>query len=178
MVRVDLDDIIVRARALAQTHPFSPRAYRYLNHIVARERTEQPVPDIGIWAGHALTVGYCLRRVEESQTGRRPDPGSAASLPDDLDQAATRVAAAIRTEGADPYLLLPEEQVVAALDRMIAGEVDRRLSHWTGTVDEDSWRELEEYLAWWVIKGYGLRVADELLPAGDELHDEGQPTPS
>ncbi|MBW3562827.1 MAG: hypothetical protein KY437_10065 [Actinobacteria bacterium] len=164
---VDLDDIIFRTRALAQTHPFSPRAYRYMNRIVARERTDQPAPEIGIWAGHALTAGYCLRRVEESETAGEVAAGAGALLPDDLDEAATHIAAAIRTDGADPYLLYPEERVVTALDRLIAGEVERRLAHWAGTVDESTWTELEEYLAWWTVKGYALRVADQLLPLED-----------
>lgn len=161
-VVLELEDLIFRTRALGQAHPFTPRVYRYVNAVVARERTTQPVPELGIWAGHAITAGYCLRRVEEEDTGSVAEliPGS---LPDDLDGAATRIAELIRTEGAGPYLLYPEDHVVEALDRLIGGEVDRRLSHWEGTIDEDSWHEIEGYLAWWTIKGYALRIADVLL---------------
>ncbi len=160
---LELDDLIFRARALGQTHPFTPRSYRYLNEVVARERTSQPVPELGIWAGHAITAGYCLRRVEEDDTAHvvetLPEP-----LPDDLDEAATHLAARIRTEAAHAYLLYPEERVVEALDRMIAGEIDRRLSHWEGTIDDTARDEIAEYLAWWVIKGYALRAAELLIP--------------
>jgi hypothetical protein len=162
--RLDIDDLIFRVRALAQAHPFSPRAYRYVNDMVARERTSQPVSDLGIWAGHAVTAGYCLRCVEEDEAGRVIDRPP-QFLPDDLDEAATRIAGLIRTEGAEPYLLSPEDRLVEALDRLIGGEVERRLGHWEGTIDEDSWREIEEYLAWWVVKGYALRVAERFTPA-------------
>lgn len=177
---LDLHELIFRARALVQTHPFSPRCYRYLNETIARERTSQPSPELGIWAGHGLTAGYCLRRVEETDTGQQPQ-SDGSELPRDLDAAATQVAGQIRTGEADAYMLYPEERVVTALDTMIAGEIERRLSHWDGTVDDDTWAELEEYVAWWVIKGYALRVADGLL--ADEVGSApgpegagGQPT--
>lgn len=157
--RLEFEDLIFRSRALAQTHPFSPHAYRYVNRIVARERTSQPIMELGIWAGHAMTAGYCLRRVEEGDTGRTledpPEP-----LAETLDEAATRIAELLRTEGVGPYLFYEEERVVAALDNLIAGEIERRLSHWQGQIDDESWQEIEEYLAWWVVKGYALAVAD------------------
>ena len=158
-----IDELLFRARALGQAHPLSPRAYRYVNEIVARERTSQPVPEIGTWAGHALTAGYCLRRVEEDDTGRRTDVAP-EPLPQDLDEAATRIAERLRTDGAEPYVLYPEPYVVEALDRLIAGEIGRRLAHWEGTIEEEAWRELEEYIAWWTVKGYALRVAEGLVP--------------
>lgn len=160
---LDLHEQIFRARALGQTHPFSPRCYRYLNETITRERTTQPVAELGIWAGHALTAGWCLRCVEESDTGVAME-SDGADLPHDLDEAATLVAGRIRTGEAHGYLLYPEERVVGALDTMIAGEIERRLSHWEGTVDDETWDELEAYVAWWVIKGYALCVADRLLP--------------
>jgi hypothetical protein len=162
---LELDDLVFRVRALGQGHPFSSRAYRYVNAVVARERTGQPVPEIGIWAGYAINAGYCLRRVEEDEVGaaitEAPMP-----LPEGLDEAATEVAARIRTEGADPFLLYGEERVVDALDRLIGGEIERRLGHWAETIDERSWEELEDYLAWWVVKGYALRVVEQLVPEG------------
>lgn len=160
--RLDFEDLIFRARALAQAHPFSPHAYRYVNRIVARERTSQPVMELGIWAGHAITAGYCLRRTEEQDTGRTLEEPPEA-LGDDLDEAATRVAELLRTEGVGPYLLYEEERVVDALDHLIAGEIDRRLSHWQDQIDDESWHEIEEYLAWWLVKGYGLAVVDHFL---------------
>ncbi len=166
---VDFDGWIVRARALGQTHPFTMRSYRYVNAVVNRERTHQAADEIGVWAGQALTAGYCLRCVEE-RGAELPTPSSAASesLPQSLDAAATHVAQLLRTEGAEPYLLTEEDDLVEALDHLIGGEIERRLGEW-GEADqgnETARAELEEYLAWWTIKGYALRVVDQLLPEG------------
>jgi hypothetical protein len=171
---VEFDRWIVRARALAQTHPFSPRSYRYVNGVVARERETQPAPEMGLWAGQALMVGYCLRRVEEQDgtDGAPPAAGAAASLPPSLDGAATQVARLLRTEGAEPFLMSPEEHLVEVLDHLIEGEVERRLGDWGEgeKLEAGMAAELEEYLAWWTIKGYALRVVDQLLP-GDVAED-------
>lgn len=155
-----------RARALGQTHPFTPRAYRYLNARVMRERKEQPLEDLGIWAGNALTVGYCVRCVEEQDVGRiidvAPEP-----LPADFDAAGTQIAHRIRTDGAEPYLLYPEEHVVDVLDHIIMGELERRLGTLDAVVEGragEASEDVTEYLAWWVVKGYALRIADHLVP--------------
>lgn len=169
---VDFDRWIVRARALGQTHPFTMRSYRYVNAVVDRERARQPSDEVGVWAGHAITVGYCLRCVEEDDAGHGEVPTSAPSLPDSLDAAATHVARLLRTEGADPYLLSAEDDLVEALDHLIGGEIERRLGEW-GQADqgnESARAELEEYLAWWTIKGYALRVVDQLLPDNAAEH--------
>lgn len=162
---LDLQDVVVKTRALAQTHPMSGRAQAYLNATIARERTEQPIPELGIWAGYALVNGYCLRRVEEEDTGRTaaPDLAALGDGVEELDRLASEVAGRIRTEQADDFLLFPEPAVVDALDRLIAGEVERRLSHWEDTLDAESYAEIEEYIAWWTIKGYALRVAEVLM---------------
>lgn len=171
---LEFEDLIFRTRALGQSHPFSPAVYRYTNATVEHERERQPVEHMGIWAGHAITAGYCLRRVEEEDTHtvlhEAPEP-----LPDDLDQASTHLATLLRTEGADPYLLYPEDQLVDALDHLIAGEIDRRLSQWDDIIDPESWELLEDYLAWWVIKGYALRVVERFVspsPADSEAPAE------
>ena len=162
---LELEELIFRTRALGQTHPFTPRAYRYLNARVTHERKTQPVDALGIWAGNALTVGYCLRCVEEQDVGRvidvAPEP-----LPDDFDAAGSHIAQLIRTDGADQYLLYPEEDVVAALDRLIMGELERRLGAQDAVVEGragETSEDVTEYLAWWVIKGYALRIADHLV---------------
>jgi hypothetical protein len=156
---VDLDDPVVRANALAQTHPFSETAFRYVGEMITREQATQPVEEVGTWAGHALTAGYCLRRVEEDRAGRRLQ-GLPDELPQDLDRAVRHVAGRIRTSGAEPFLLGPEEEAVALLDRMIASEISRRVDHWRDQLTEDGYAELVEYLAWWVIKGYALRAIE------------------
>lgn len=162
---LELDDVIFQTRTLAQSHPFTASAYRYVNHIVARERMNQPVTEVGIWAGYALTAGYCLRRVEEDDTDSVPVAVGETDT-DELDRLATDLAARLRTEGAEHFLLYDEDRVIQALDRLIAGEIDRRLGHWAGSIEDEAWAEISEYLAWWVVKGYALRVAEVELASG------------
>jgi hypothetical protein len=57
-------------------------------------------------------------------------------------------------------MLGDDESIIAALDRIIGSEVDRRLDHWRESIDDKAWEELEEYITWWVVKGYALRVAE------------------
>lgn len=162
-----LDDLVFRTRALAQAHPFSQEAQAYFTRTVARERKEQAAEEIGVWAGHAITVGYCLRKVEEIDAGEDafvPPTG----LPDDLDERSTEIADRVRTERAHGLLLYPEEFLIAALDRIIAGEVERRLSHGSDEIDRDTFAILENYLAWWTLKGYALRVAEQIGSNGEE----------
>ncbi len=159
------EDLTYRARALAQTHPLTKLAGRYIERAVGEQRTSQPIPEIGIWAGGALIDGYCLRRVEEDDAGLTL--GAVETGPPELDrleEAASRVAAEVRT-GAGDYLLGDDVRTVAALDRLVHSQVDRRLEHWRDSVDEKGWAELEEYLTWWVVKGYALRVAEADLGA-------------
>jgi hypothetical protein len=166
--RLSAEELAYRARALAQTHPLTPLAKRYLDQAVALQRTSQPVPEIGIWAGAALLNGYCLRRVEEEDVDihleAEPD---AASLPEveQLDEVAQRVAAEIRSDDSGGHLLADDDEVIDALDRIVASEVERRLDHWRESIDKKAWVELEEYLTWWVVKGYALRVAETLTGA-------------
>lgn len=155
------EELTFRARALAQAHPLSATAKQFLDRAVAVQRTSQPLPEIGIWAGAALLHGYCLRRVEEDEAGLCPDPpGEEAADLDGLDAAATAIAADLRTGDPAQHLLAEEERIFAALNRIIASEVERRLDHWRDTIDERAWAELEEYVTWWVVKGYALRVAE------------------
>lgn len=161
-----VEEIVFRSRALAQAHPFTPRAEAYLKSVVAREQSVQPAPEIGVWAGYAIRVGYCLRRVEENDAEASGPLQEAADISGDLDRLSSDIADRIRTETAGALLLYPEELVVEALDRIIAGEVERRLSHGSDKIDRETFGELESYLAWWVIKGYALRVA-ELLGTDD-----------
>lgn len=171
-------EVAYRARALAQAHPLSPVAKRYVDRVVADQRTSQPLPEIGIWAGAAILGGYCVRRVEEGEAGiAGPGPGPPAAgtgdeaVPvdrlDQLDEAATAIAAMLRSGDAGPYILGDDERTVDTLDRIIASEVERRLDHWRDSIDEKAWEELEEYVAWWVVKGYAFRAA-EMAPCAAE----------
>lgn len=163
---LDAEDLTYRARALAQTHPLTRLAKSFIDRAVGEQRTSQPLPEIGIWAGAALIVGYCLRRVEENEAGLSLEAvdGVEPDL-DRLDEDVVRVAAQVRTPGAGDYLLADEERTVAALDRLVHSEVDKRLEHWRDSVDDAAWAELEEYLTWWVVKGYALRVTESTLGA-------------
>lgn len=154
------EQLAFRARALAQSHPLSALAKRYVDAKVAEQRLSQPLPEIGIWAGMALTHGYCVRRVEEIDAGIETEHDVPSELElGPLDEESDRIAAALRTGGACPFLV-EEADVVAALDRIVFSEVERRLDHWRDDIDEHAWTELEEYIAFWVVKGYALRAAE------------------
>ncbi len=155
------EDMAYRARALAQAHPLTDLARSYVDRSVAEQRTSQPIPEVGIWAGAAVIGGYCLRRVEESEVGMDLSP-SDEDLPDldALEEATSGIAAELRVEGAGGHMLADEDRTIEALDRIIASEVSRRLDHWKDDVDQAAWDELEEYLTWWVVKGYALRAAE------------------
>jgi hypothetical protein len=162
------EELTFRARALAQAHPLSAVAKRFVDRAVAVQRTSQPLPEIGIWAGAAVVNGYCVRRVEEEEAGVSFGPApTAAGAPDldALDEAASDIAADLRGGDPSPHLVGDEERLFATLDRIIASEVDRRLDHWRDTIDDSAWAELEEYITWWVVKGYALRVAERTLAA-------------
>ena len=160
------EDMAYRARALAQAHPLSNLARQLIDRSVAQQRTSQPVPEIGIWAGAAAIGGYCLRRVEESEVGMDLKPAE-DDLPDldTLEEATATIAADLRVEGAGGHMLTDEDRNVDALDRIIGSEVSRRLEHWKDQVDQAAWDELEEYLTWWVVKGYALRTAEQATGA-------------
>lgn len=145
-------DLAFRARALAQAHALSAAAQRLMNRAVADEARTQPRPEFGAWAGSAFTQGYCLRRVEEGGADvvvtERPD--------DRLDEAASACAADVRSGGGDPT-------TVAALDLLVGSQVENRLEPWRDELDDETWASLEQYLTWWVVKGYGLRLAETNL---------------
>ena len=163
---LNAEDLAYRARALAQAHPLTTLARQYVDRSIAEQRTSQPIPEIGIWAGAATIGGYCLRRVEESEAGLELT-ASDDDLPDldALEEATARIAAELRGEGAGGHILGDEDRTIEALDRIIASEVSRRLDHWKDDVDQAAWGELEEYLTWWVVKGYALRVAETVTGA-------------
>jgi len=174
-VSLDSLDIVFRSRALAQTHPFTSRGQAYLNKTIARERREQPAEAMADWANHAITVGYCLRRVEEEDNGRDTgwEAGSTADRGVDvLDDRSSELADLIRTDKGAPLFLWPEPLIIDAFDRIIFGEVERRLSAYEEKLDEQTFQELESYIGWWTLKGYCLRVAEQLVTAEGEAKEE------
>lgn len=161
------EELSYRARALAQAHPLTALAKRYLDRAVAQQRLSQPVPEIGIWAGASLLTGYCLRCVEENDVDvHLVSAADDTTLPDldELDEVASQVAAELRSDGGSRHLL-GDETVIDALDRIINSEVSNRLDHWRDSIDDKAWTEMEEYLTWWVVKGYALRVAETMTGA-------------
>jgi len=143
-------------------------ATRFVNKVIGEQRLGQPLPEIGIWAGAGLTTGYCLRRVEEDQAGvtlvPTVEPGSPLGPPEPLEERTDVVAAELR-QGVGDHVLTDDETMVAALDRIIASEIERRLDHWRDSIDEPARAELSEYITWWVVKGYALRVAEAAIGA-------------
>ena len=152
-------DIAYRARALGQAHPMTPLAKRFTDQAVAEQRRSQPMPEIGMWAGAAMLGGYCVRRVEETEAGVQPPTLEDGDL-SELDAEVSRIADEVREGGPVPFLLADPDLVVETLDHIVASEVHRRLDNLKENVDEAAWSELEEYLAWWVVRGYALRVAE------------------
>ncbi len=152
-------DLAYRARALAQAHPLSAMAKRFTDRVVAEERLSQPLPETSIWAAAAILNGYCLRRVEEQDAGIAGVTYEEVDL-DVLDARAAAIAGDLRVGDPGPHMIGDADAAFRALDHIIGSEVERRLDHWRDSVDDAAWAELEEYIAWWAVKGYALRVAE------------------
>lgn len=157
-------DLARQARTLAQSHPFSPVAGQYMHASVDEQSKHQPNSEVGTWAGACLTNGYCLRRVEENQAGLmlqvQADSAVSAS---DLGTEAARLTASLRTSGAGIDYLIDEDDVIGALDHIIASEVSKRLDNLRNSIDKDAAAEIEEFLTFWTVQGYSLRVAEQAL---------------
>ena len=160
---VDVSDLCFAARALAQTHPMTDASHRYRQECLDSERRRQPVTELADWAATALLVGYCLRRSEEQRV-HEDRPVVSASTGDEIDlDHVTALSESLRVGDPGSVSLLPAEVTVAALDRIIATELDKRNEHLREQLDDEAWSELEDYIAWWVIHGYALRASE--LPA-------------
>lgn len=157
----EADDLARQARTLAQAHPLTPLAADFVNRAVTEQTESQPSPEIGTWASACLLNGYCLRRVEENAAGLvlQAQTGADISL-DQLGDDATRIAAELRTGGSGGPFLIDDDHVVEALDRIIFSEIARRLDNLRTALDEAACHEIEEFLTWWTVEGYALRVAE------------------
>lgn len=172
---IGAEEVAYRARALAQAHPLTPLAKEFMDLAVADQKANQPIPELGMWAGAAFLNAYCVRLVEESTAGLElaPDEKRKTEIAA-LDEAATRIAAELRTDAIDGHVLGDADDTIEALDRIVASEVSRRLDNWKDEIDQAAWGELEEYLTWWVVKGYALRIAEAEIGA---LRSSSAPTP-
>ena len=155
---IDVAEICFAARALAQSHPMTPGALAYLRRRLEEERSRQPVGEPADWAAAAMVVGYCLRRTEETRA--ETPPALRAVGGDDLEAGAAVLAETLRDGDAGSVTLLAPEDTVAALDRLIGTELDKRREHLREQLDDDAWAELGEYLAWWVVHGYCTRAVE------------------
>lgn len=160
---IDVSDLCFTARALAQTHPMTEASLRYRQQCFESERARQPVTELADWASNALLVGYCLRRSEEQRVHEDRLPAVSAAGEVDLENVAA-LSESLRVGDAASVSLLAADVAVAALDRIIATELDKRREHLREQLDDASWSELEDYIAWWVIHGYALRAGERPAP--------------
>lgn len=152
-------DLAFRARALAQAHPLTATARRLIEELVAAEQADHAAEGVGQWARSAMVGGYCLAVVGDD--GGAPPVRADGDV--DLGAEADRIAVALRSgrpAGATDPL------TVQALDRIIASEIDRRVDEWRDRVDDEAWQQLEQYVTYWVVKGYAIRVAETSQLAG------------
>lgn len=158
----EADDLARRARTLAQAHPLTALASDFVNRSAGEQVRAQPMAEVAAWVTAALTNGYCVRRVEENDAGLilqfQPDAGVDV---DRLGEEAGRIAAEVREGRSNGSFLVDEDLVIDALDRIISSEVGRRTDNVKGSIDEAATDEVAEYLTWWVVQGYALRVAEQ-----------------
>ena len=158
---LSVQDMAYQARALAQSHPLTPLAKQLIDRDIEAQRASQAIAEAGTWASTAMITGYCLRRVEETEAGIVPEfrEEKAPDL-DALDEATRRIASDLRAGELGQGLVGDGHRTVEALDRIIASEVEKRLDHYREAIDDSTWAEVGEYLAWWAVKGYALRAAE------------------
>lgn len=145
------------ARALAQTHPLSPAVYDYRRAFVKAEGSRQPNKDFVDWSSNCLLVGYCLRRAEENDKGTSVD---VVQLKHEALSERANVVAAEISAGVDRHFISDVSVVIAALDRLISTELEKRWETAKDYATPQDWELVEEYLAWSVLHGYCLRVAE------------------
>ncbi len=157
---MDASELAYRACALAQAHPLSPEAKRFVDRAVVDERARRPATGIAVWARAALTRGYCLRRVEEQQAGYLVGVSPVVEAHDLLADQTVAITADLFGGDAAPYMLGDPGVTFLALDLLVAWQVERRLGHGRDPVDRLAWAEMQEYIIAWAVKGYALRVAE------------------
>ena len=150
------------ARALAQSHPFTNLAKGILDAAMEVERQAQP-GEFSIWAASALTKGYCVRRVEEDDEGMVMVAVEESALPsvEAVEAASVDFVKALQSENSSlDFFLGDEERTLEVLDRVIGSEVGNRLDNAPNNLNSRARAELEDYLTYWVIRGYALRTAE------------------
>jgi len=163
---VTADNLARQARTLAQAHPLTPLASEFVNRSIDEQKGSQPSPEIATWAGACLINGYCLRRVEEVEAGLVLQvQGDAGTDVDRLAEDATRIAGDLREAAGPDHFLIADDDVIGALDHIISSEVSRRLDNLRNAIDAAAAAEVEEFLTWFTVRGYALRVAEKAAGA-------------
>lgn len=164
----EISGLTFRARALAQAHPLSSTATRYRKEMIDAERSTQPLPEFADWAATAFLVGYCIRRVEEAETGAMPTDRPLDTNLDGLGRRAVELSDEIRSGKPAGQELLPVTVVEELLNTIISTEIDKRSEHWKANISAADWAAFEQYAAWWVIHGYALRAAETVTSTRSE----------
>ncbi|MEW6153036.1 MAG: hypothetical protein AB1673_03465 [Actinomycetota bacterium] len=156
------DQMAYRARALAQSEPFTELARRLLNEAMTKEREAQP-GNFAVWANAAFTKGYCVRKVEEDdvELAFTTTPDDAMPPTEKVVAVTDELVAALRSEDSDlgDHLISDEGRLFDVLDQVIGSEVNVRTDN-AGTLSSRARVELEDYLTYWVVRGYALRAAE------------------
>lgn len=162
----DAEDLSRQSRTLAQAHPLTPLASEFVNRAIEEQKASQPSPEVAAWAGSCLINGYCLRRVEEVEAGMvlQVQEGAGTDI-DRLAADATRIVGEMREGSAPGPFLIGEDAIVDALDRIISSEVSRRLDNLRSQIDKAAATEIEEFLTFFTVQGYALRVAERAAGA-------------
>ncbi|MDQ4096594.1 MAG: hypothetical protein M3144_01825 [Actinomycetota bacterium] len=162
------DQMAYQARALAQSDPFTLLARRSMDRAIEAERKAQP-GNFPIWATAAFTKGYCVRRVEEEDTGVTYVAVAPENLPelDEVDERTAEIVTALRTDddSLHAYLISDEERLLDVLDQVIGSEVRNRIENANANLNSRARAELEDYLTYWVVRGYALRTAELAMGA-------------
>jgi hypothetical protein len=160
---LNADQVAYQARALAQSDPFTLLGRKILQEAMEKERKDLP-GNVSVWANSAFTKGYCVRRVEEDDAGHEFVAAPAESLPepDEVNEAADTIATALRSDTDDlhEHLLGDEDRLLDTLDQIIGSEVRNRLDNVSSTLSSRARIELEDYITYWVVRGYAVRVAE------------------
>ena len=159
---LEADQMAYRSRALAQSEPFTELARRLMNGWMEAERNAQP-GNFAIWASAAFTKGYCVRKVEEDDVAltftTTPDEDMPSA--EDVTTKTDEFVGALRSDSADISAITigDEDRLFEVLDQVIGSEVRNRTDN-AGNVSARARLELEDYITYWVVRGYALRAAE------------------
>ena len=156
------DQMAYRSRALAQSEPFTELARRLMSQWMDAERAAQP-GNFAIWANAAFTKGYCVRKVEEDDVAITFTDTPPEDMPTEEQVAAKtdEIVTALRSDDSDisPHVISDEDRLFDVLDQIIGSEVRNRTDN-AGTISSRARVELEDYVTYWVVRGYALRAAE------------------